>query len=184
MKNTALLLLDCQSAVLSALPEAGPLLDRLERAAAEVRARGGAVAHVRVAFTEDDWAAVPAANATFAAVARHRALHHQDPAADFHPRLAPQEGDLVARKTRLGALSTTDLDRRLRGRGIDTLIVGGLSTGGAVLSTVLHAADRDYRLRVLSDGIADPDPEVHAFVLHRLLPSRAQLVTCAGLFTP
>jgi hypothetical protein len=34
-----------------------------------VRAHGGTVGYVRVAFTEADWAAVPAANATFARAA-------------------------------------------------------------------------------------------------------------------
>ncbi|MGW4379301.1 cysteine hydrolase family protein [Kitasatospora sp. NPDC004531] len=180
MRTTALLLLDCQPTVLAALPgDAQPLLDRLERAVAAVRAAGGAVAHVRTAFTEDDWAAVPAANTVFAALARHRALHHE--AAAFHRQLAPRSGDLTARKTCFSALSSTDLDRRLRARGIDTLILAGLSTGGAVLSTALDAADRDYRLRVLSDGVADPDPEVHALVLDRLLPSRAEIIDCADL---
>ncbi|MFJ5922506.1 cysteine hydrolase family protein [Kitasatospora sp. NPDC092948] len=181
MRNTALLLLDCQPTVLSALPDAGPLLDRLARAATAVRARGGTVAHVRTAFTEDDWAAVPVGNTVFAAVARHRALPDADPATAFHPRLAPHETDLVVRKTRFSALSGTDLDRQLRARGIDTLIVAGLSTGGAVLSTALAAADLDYRLRILSDGTADPDPELHTLVLHQLLPSRAEPVTLAEL---
>src|SRR4051794_30245254 len=53
-------------------------------------------------------------------------------------------------------MSTTDLDQRLRERGITTLIVSGMSTNGAVLSTVTDAADRDYRLYILSDGVADP----------------------------
>ncbi|KDN84652.1 cysteine hydrolase family protein [Kitasatospora cheerisanensis] len=183
MKNTALLVLDCQPAVLATLPEAGrPLLDRLARAAAAVRARGGTVAHVRTAFTEDDWAAVPAGNATFAAIARHRALHHEDPATAVQLDVAAR--DLVARKTRLGALSTTELHQRLRARGIDTLILAGLSTGGAVLSTALDAADRDYRLHVLSDGVADPDQELHRAVLRHVLPARAELLTSGALHAP
>ena len=54
-------------------------------------------------------------------------------------------------------MSTTDLDRQLRDRGIDTLVLTGLSTSGVVLSTVIEAADRDYRLYVLSDGTEDPE---------------------------
>ncbi|MFJ9841294.1 cysteine hydrolase [Kitasatospora sp. NPDC101155] len=182
--HTALLVLDCQPAVLAALPEGGDreaLLDRVEAAVADVRAAGGTVAHVRVGFTEADWDAIPAANKSFGPLAQHRAMHHEDPAAAVHERLAPRDGDLVVRKTRFGALSTTDLDRQLRERGITTLVVAGISTGGAVLSTVLDAADRDYRLYVLSDGIADPDPEVHDVLLHRVLPSRAHLVDTAAL---
>nr|BFD92277.1 cysteine hydrolase [Kitasatospora sp. Xyl93] len=182
--HTALVVLDCQPAVPAALPEAGDreaLLDRVAGAVADVRAAGGTVAYARVGFTETDWDAVPAANRSFAPLARHRAMHHEDPAAAVHERLAPRAGDIVVRKTRYGALSTTGLDRRLRGRGITTLVVAGLSTGGAVLSTVVDAADRDYRLYVLSDGVADPDPEVHHLLLHRVLPSRAGVVDTAGL---
>ncbi|MFD8749511.1 cysteine hydrolase [Kitasatospora sp. NPDC059577] len=182
--HTALLVLDCQPAVLAALPGDGAreaLLDRVEEAVAAVRAAGGTVAHVRVGFTEDDWAAVPDANTSFGPVARYRALHHEDPATAVHERLAPRDGDIVVRKTRFGGLSTTDLDRRLRERGITTLVVAGVSTGGAVLSTVVDAADRDYRLHVLSDGVADPDAEVHDLLLRRVLPSRAGILDTAEL---
>ncbi|MET8993473.1 isochorismatase family protein, partial [Nonomuraea wenchangensis] len=53
------------------------------------------------------------------------------------------------------------LDRRLRERGITTLAAAGVTTSGVVLFTVTDAADRDYRLYVLSDAVADPDPDVH-----------------------
>ncbi|OKJ16830.1 cysteine hydrolase family protein [Kitasatospora sp. CB01950] len=181
MKHTALLLLDCQPAVLAALPDPAPLLARLERAAADVRAGGGTVAHVRTAFTESDWAAVPATNQVFAAVARHRVLHHDDPDAAFHPQLPQLDDDLAVRKTRLSALSGTGLDQRLRARAVDTLILAGLSTGGAVLATALDAADHDYRLRVLSDGVADPDPHLHELLLEKVLPARAELLNCSSL---
>lgn len=182
--HTALLVLDCQPAVLAVLPDDAAreaLLGRIERAVADVRAAGGTVAHVRVAFTEADWDAVPDTNKSFGPLARHRAMHHQDPSAGFHERLAPRGDDIVVRKTRYGAMSTTDLDRQLRERGITTLVVAGTSTTGAVLSTVLDAADRDYLLHVLSDAVADPDPEVHDLLLRRVLPSRAHLVDTAGL---
>ncbi|MFJ5092777.1 cysteine hydrolase family protein [Streptomyces sp. NPDC088557] len=181
--RTALLVMDCQPAILAGLPEDGreALIGRLEEAVAAVRTAGGAVAHVRVGFTEADWDAIPGTNRAFAPAARHRALHHEDPATAFHPRLAPRDGDLVVRKTRFGALSTTDLDRLLRERGITTLVVSGVSTSGAVLSTVLDAADRDYRLLVLSDGVADPDPDVQDVLVRRVLPSRAQVLDTVAL---
>ncbi|WP_031068776.1 cysteine hydrolase family protein [Streptomyces sp. NRRL WC-3742] len=183
--HTALLVLDVQPAVLAALPsaDADALLERVEAAIAEVRAAGGLVAHVRLGFTEADWAAIPAANRAFAPIGRHRALHHEDPSTAVHPRLAPRDGDLLVRKTRTGALSTTDLDHQLRERGITTLLVGGLSTGGAVLATVLDAADRDYRLHVLADAVADPDPEAHDVLLRRVLPTRAEVIATAELAT-
>ncbi|WP_406206107.1 cysteine hydrolase [Kitasatospora sp. NBC_01560] len=182
--RTALLVLDFQPAILALLPaepDGEALLGRVAGAVADVRAHGGTVAHVRVGFTEADWDAIPPANKAFAPVAHYRAMHHEDAATAVHERLVPRDGDIVVRKTRFGALSTTDLDRQLRERGITTLVVAGISTGGVVLSTVLDAADRDYRIHVLSDGIADPDAEVHDVLLRRVLPTRAHVIDTAGL---
>ncbi|OPC78903.1 isochorismatase [Embleya scabrispora] len=187
--HTALLVLDYQPAILAALPDGeeyghrAALLARVEGIVSDMRAAGGMIAHVRVGFTAADWDTIPAANKSFAPVARHRLMHHEDPAVAIHERLAPREGDIVVRKVRYGAMSTTDLDRRLRERGIDTLVVAGVSTGGAVLSTVVDAADRDYRLYVLSDGVADPDPEVHRALLDHVFPTRACVVDTAELRT-
>ncbi|MEV0739635.1 isochorismatase family protein [Streptomyces sp. NPDC050549] len=68
----------------------------------------------------------------------------------------PEDGDVVVRKIRHGSGSTTDLHQQLSDRGIDTLVLAGISTSGVVLSTVMDATDRDYRVLVLSDGVADP----------------------------
>ncbi|MEU8547181.1 cysteine hydrolase [Streptomyces roseoverticillatus] len=182
--HTALLVMDYQPAILAALPEAvdrEALLGRVEGAIADVRAKGGAIAYVRVGFTEADWHAIPDVNKSFAPLARHRVMHHEDPATAIHERLTPEDGDILVRKIRYGGMSTTDLDQQLRDRGITTLVVSGITTSGAVLSTIIDAADRDYRLYVLSDGIADPDTEVHRVLLQRVLPSRAHIVNTAEL---
>ncbi|SFX61475.1 cysteine hydrolase [Streptomyces atratus] len=183
-KHTALLVLDYQPAILAALPEGGDceaLLGRVEGAIADVRAKGGTIAYVRLGFTEADWDAIPAVNKSFAPLAQHRVMHHEDPSAAINERLAPQDGDIVVRKIRYGGMSTTDLDQQLRERGITTLVVSGVSTSGVVLSTVIDAADRDYQLYVLSDGVADPDTEVHDVLLHRVLPSRAHIIDTSAL---
>ncbi|WP_369387491.1 cysteine hydrolase family protein [Streptomyces sp. CG1] len=181
--RTALLVMDYQPAILALLPEGdgNALLGRVEGAIAGVRANGGTIAYVRVGFTEADWDAIPAINKSFAPLAQHRVMHHEDPATAIHERLDPQDGDIIVRKTRYGGMSTTDLDRQLRERGITTLVVSGISTSGVVLSTVIDAADRDYQLYVLSDGVADPDTEVHNGLLHQVFPSRAHIVDTAEL---
>jgi nicotinamidase-related amidase len=176
--------MDYQPAILAVLPEDGnrkALLDRMQGAIADVRTNGGTIAYVRVGFTDADWDAIPAANKSFAPLAQHRVMHHEDPATAIHERLAPQDGDITVRKIRYGGMSTTDLDQQLRERGITTLVVSGISTSGAVLSTVIDAADRDYQLYVLSDGVADPDTEVHNVLLHRVFPSRAHIIDTAEL---
>ncbi|MEV0233970.1 cysteine hydrolase [Nonomuraea sp. NPDC050786] len=180
---TALLVMDFQPALLALLPESDSevLLGRMERVIADVRASGGTVAYVRVGFTEADWAAIPPTNRSFAPIAQYRLMHHAGLDTAVHERLAPRDGDIVVRKIRVGGLSTTDLDRRLREHGITTLVIAGISTSGVVLSTVLDAADRDYQLYVLADGVADPDREAHEVVLHRVLPSRAHILESGEL---
>ncbi|MFF1649919.1 cysteine hydrolase family protein [Streptomyces sp. NPDC058240] len=182
--HTALLVMDCQPAILALLPEGGDgeaLIGRVEGAIADVRGNGGTIAYVRVGFTEADWDAIPATNKSFAPLAQHRVMHHEDPAAAIHERLTPQDGDILVRKIRYSGMSTTDLDQQLRERGITTLVVSGISTSGVVLSTVIDAADRDYQLYVLSDGVADPDTEVHNILLHQVFPSRAHIIDTAEL---
>jgi nicotinamidase-related amidase len=58
-------------------------------------------------------------------------------------------------------------------------VLAGISTSGVVLSTVREAADKDYRLTVLSDGCADMDPEVHTVLLNKVFPRQADVLTTA-----
>jgi len=88
---------------------------------------------------------------------------------------------VVVRKTRVGAFSTTDLDNQPRSRGVDTLILAGISTSGVLLSTVRDASDRDYRVFVLADVSADPEPDVHDFLIQRIFPRQADVITLADL---
>ncbi|MFF5431149.1 cysteine hydrolase family protein [Streptomyces griseofuscus] len=104
-----------------------------------------------------------------------------DPDTQVDARIAPEDGDIVVRKVRIGAASTTDLYERLRERGIDTLILSGISTSGVVLSTLTDAADRDYRVIVLSDGVADRDQEVHRVLLEKVFPMRSYVIDIAEL---
>jgi nicotinamidase-related amidase len=64
---------------------------------------------------------------------------------------------------------------------VDTLILAGISTSGVVLSTVRDASDRDYRVLVLADATADPDADVHEFLIERILPRQADVITTAQL---
>ena len=178
---TALLVMDYQPGIVAMLDDPDPLLSTVAEALAAFRARGGHVGYVRVAFTDDDMARIPATSAMAAAASRGRALHADEPETQVHDRLAPQDGDIVVRKVRVGAFSTTDLDAQLRERGVDTIVLAGLSTSGVVLSTVRDGADRDYRVFVLSDASADPDPEVHEFLTTRVFPRQAHVITAAEL---
>jgi len=181
-KRTALLVMDFQPGILGMLTDVEALLSSVEKAIAIVRARGGQVAYVRVAFEDADFAAIPPTSKMAARVAQAGSAFRADsPTTAVHERLAPHDGDIVVRKTRVGAFSTTDLDRQLRERGIVNLILAGISTSGVVLSTVRDAADRDYAVFVLEDASADPEPGVHAFLTERIFPRQAHVIRISEL---
>ena len=181
-RRTALLVMDFQPGILGRLDAAEALLARAGEAIAAMRAAGGQVGYVRVAFEDADLDAMPATSSMAARVAATGAAMHADaPATQVHDAVAPQAGDIVVRKVRVGAFSTTDLDAQLRERGVDTLVLAGISTSGVLLSTVRDASDRDYRLLVLADASADPEPDVHAFLTERIFPRQAEVVTVAEL---
>jgi nicotinamidase-related amidase len=137
---------------------------------------------VRIAFDDADLEAIPPTSRMGRRVSTSASAFHADsPNTAVHDRVAPEDGDIVVRKVRVGAFSTTDLDARLRERGVDTLILAGISTSGVTLSTVRDASDRDYRVIVLADATADPDREVHAFLTERIFPRQADVITVAEL---
>jgi nicotinamidase-related amidase len=175
--QSALLLADFQPAVLGSLPS-GPdaVLAGAEAALAGARAAGLTVAHVRVAFAEDDFGRIPPANKMFAPVAAAHYLGADAPETQFSERVTPVDSEIVVRKTRVGAFSTTDLHEQLQARGVTTLVLAGVSTAGVVLSTVRAAADLDYEVIVLADACADHDPEVHALLTQRVFPVQATVL--------
>ncbi len=182
--RTALLVMDYQPAILGLVPNGGAdkLLDRANLALAFARANGITVGYVRVAFAEADYRAIPETNKSFFALSARPGFLQQDSAeSGIDPRVGPAPEDTVVRKVRVGAFSTTDLETQLRRKRIDTLILAGISTSGVVLSTVRDAADRDYRLYILSDACADTDTEVHEVLMQKIFPRQAHVVTVADL---
>lgn len=183
--RTALLVMDYQNGIVTMAAEAGAedALARTIEAADLVRKAGGRVGYVRVAFTDDDIAAIPANShfSTMVTPERREFLHADSPATAIDERITPQEGDIIVRKTRVGAFSTTDLHEQLRAANVDTLLLAGLSTSGVVLSTVRDGADRDYRIIVLADACGDPTPGVHEFLTGKVFPRQATVLTTAEL---
>jgi nicotinamidase-related amidase len=186
--RTALLVMDYQPGIVALLPDPEAALEGAAAAIAAAREAGATVAYVRVAFTAEDLEGVPETSlmAQRAAEAGDR-LAADSPQTAVHERVAPLEGDIVVRKTRVGAFSTTDLAEQLSARGIDTIVLAGISTGGVVLSTVRDGHDRDFRVLVLSDASADPRAEVHEFLTTEIFPRQAEVITVGelgGLLVP
>ena len=100
------------------------------------------------------------------------------PGADFYgPRPTPD--DLVVHKTRYSGFFRTDLDRLLKARGIDTLVVCGVTTECCVDSTVRDAFHLDYQVFIAADACASYNQGVHDAALASLEANFAMLVPSA-----
>lgn len=80
-------------------------------------------------------------------------------------------------KNRVSAFAGNNLHQILAAMDVGHLVLAGVATGGIVLSTALQAADLDYRVTVLSDACADPDPELHAALVGKVLSRRGEVLT-------
>ena len=87
---------------------------------------------------------------------------------DIIPALYPVEGEIVIDKPGKGAFYATTLGADLKARGIDTLLVCGVTTEVCVNTTVREANDRGYRCIVLADGCASYFPEFHEMGLNMI----------------
>jgi nicotinamidase-related amidase len=114
------------------------------------------VIYVRAALRADR-AEVPARNLNIAWMCDQDDLFQESSSTTaVHPDIAPLPGEAVLVKRRGSAFAGTDLEPILRARGITEVALAGVATNGAVLHTLIEAADRDYAVTVLRDGCADP----------------------------
>ncbi|MEK6238346.1 MAG: cysteine hydrolase, partial [Planctomycetales bacterium] len=68
--------------------------------------------------------------------------------------LAPRAGELVIQGHTYDKFYGTPLDLALRGRGIDRLMVTGVTTDVCVNATIMSASARNYRVTAVTDGMA------------------------------
>jgi ureidoacrylate peracid hydrolase len=98
---------------------------------------------------------LPSSNCLIAPVAE------QGPnSADTVPELAPCPDELVVRGHTYDKFLGTPLDLALRSRDVRYLIVTGILTDVCVNCTLLSAANREYRVTAVTDGVATLWPEL------------------------
>jgi nicotinamidase-related amidase len=169
--------MDVQQGVVGQYGDEG-VLDRLERALDAARQAGILVIFVRVVFRRG-FAEVSPNNKSFSAIAStgSDAMTETGEGGVIHPRVAPRPDEPIVTKRRVSGFTGSDLEVVLRSQSIDHMVLTGIATSGVVLSTLREAADRDYRLTVISDCCADNDDEVHRVLTEKLFPRQAEVVT-------
>jgi isochorismate hydrolase len=90
--------------------------------------------------------------------------------------LNPRKDEPVIEKNRYNAFHGTDLDERLKGLGIEDLIVCGVMTNCCCETTARDAFVRDYRVFFVSDATATANEELHIASLQNLAFGFAHIV--------
>lgn len=84
---------------------------------------------------------------------------------DIIDEVAPLPDEVVLDKPGKNAFYATNLDELLRSRGIENLIVTGVTTDVCCSATTIAANDRGFNAFVVADAVASYSPERHAAAL-------------------
>jgi len=92
---------------------------------------------------------------------------------EFVPQMRPRATDTVLQKRTVSVFASTDLDKRLKADGIDTLVIAGLMTHACVAGAARDAVPLGYKVVVASDASAtrgivrDDGQSIDKDTLHR-----------------
>jgi maleamate amidohydrolase len=159
---------------------ASPLYAGVEAArASAARLRDAArAAGIPIIFTRVEYSADGHEGGVFyKKVAALKAFQTGNPLGDFTPELAPLPGDEIITKHFPSAFFGTGLAEDLHARGIDTIIITGLSTSGCVRASAVDALCHGFVPLVVTDAVGDRDAKVQAANLFDLGAKTAELVS-------
>ncbi|MET0932039.1 MAG: isochorismatase family protein [Aeromicrobium sp.] len=100
---------------------------------------------------------------------------------EFHPDIAPLEGEIMLPKRHPSAFFGTPLLSYLVQAGVDSLVVTGCSTSGCVRGSAVDAFSYNYKVAVPSDAVYDRSPLVHEVNLFDMGQKYADVSTTGEL---
>jgi len=172
-KKTALVLIDLQNAVLGMTPaphSADKVVENSVKLANAFRAKGAPVVYVRVDL--NDFLKLPVdqppnlGDKPLPAVASEIAA-----SAGFQP------GDILITKRHWGAFAGTDLEQQLKNRGIDTVVLTGISTNVGVESTARQGTGLGFAFVLVEDACSAQDAEQHRYAFEEIFPRLTRVRT-------
>lgn len=178
--STALILVDLQKGILGTLAEphsCAAVFAKGIELSQRFRAAGAPVVRVRVDLGPDF------ADAPSNLVDQPTARPPGGLPADFaeFPDDPAAQGDLIVTKRHWGAFHGTDLDLRLRRRGVRTVVIGGVATNIGVESTARNAHDHGYDVVVVEDATTGRSAQMHAFAFEHIFPRLARVARAVDL---
>jgi nicotinamidase-related amidase len=169
--RTALVVIDLQRGIVAGPAGPHPALEVVGRAAELVkamRAKGGTVVLVHVTPSPDGKDGLAPITDAPAQAAGGRSLPPDW--SEFVPELKPEATDIVITKRQWGAFYGTELDLQLRRRGVDTILLCGISTNVGVESTARDAYERGYQQVFVEDAMAAREADEHRHTVQSLFP--------------
>jgi nicotinamidase-related amidase len=111
--------------------------------------------------------------------------------AEFQPALAPRDNEQVMEKNVPDAFANSGLERWLRLRNVEALVIAGVSTNNSVEATARSAGNLGFKTRVVADacfcfaktdyaGVKRGAAEVHAMSLANLQGEYAEILDTAA----
>ena len=172
-KKTALVLIDLQNAIVGMNPvphTAAQVVENSRKLAEAFRAQGAPVVYVRVDL--NDFLKLPVDQP-------HNLGDEPLPAAasEIAPSAGFQPGDILLTKCHWGAFAGTDLEQQLKTRGIDTVVLTGISTNVGVESTARQGAGLGFAFVLVEDACSAQNAEHHRFAFENIFPRLARVRT-------
>ncbi|MFP4921881.1 isochorismatase family protein [Staphylococcus coagulans] len=171
--KTALILVDLQKGIVAldgAPHSTESVVNHANRLIEQFRAHNGFIAFVHVAFYDGKDKLQPNAMVQLP--------DESDPSfSDFPDTLDYREGDYVVTKRHFSGFFGTDLDLQLRRRGIDTVVIGGISTHMGVDTTARDAYQYGYNQYFITDMMTAPAEHLHDFSVNYTFPTMGQTMT-------
>ncbi|MFT3964554.1 MAG: isochorismatase family cysteine hydrolase [Sphingobium sp.] len=163
------------------LSPAATAIDNCEALVAAARAAGVTVALMRVVTRpETDSRALRTLMARRGQPGGEAICRADEAGADYY-RIFPEPDDIEIQKLLYDSFHGTDFDEQLRARGVQTLVICGLSTDCCVDQTARGAFHRDYDVFLVSDACAAYEPGLHESSLSALEKNCVLLTTTAAV---